>query len=327
MSLPQKPWLYLLLTTIMALGVVAFFLISSGGHSGMQKLFDNRYAYDAFWEGCGSRLAEAGASRDFVYVAAKIWAHQPLSAGELAQLGPEIDAVYNIGISPSGSRKRDQPLLAIAAERDNPDAWEVLLAAGARPDVSTIIPYDMVSVRSFVNLRVDWSASVAMTRAYIAHGGDPNLQVNGAEPPLSYALSNGNLEAALILLDAGAEPWREIHAHFTNGQNGLDRYIPVRNADYFGSGPAFIAELARRGYFAEAPTEAVVFLVDRYIASIEEDLSSPSTTAMESLQSGTEVLGAFLDAKIAYRREEMQTLSTRGQRMLGGEADGGNKRL
>lgn len=288
----------------------------------MQKLFDNRYAYDAFWELSGSRLVEAGASQDFVYVAAKIWAHQPLSVGELARLGPEIDAVYNIGVSPSGDRKRDQPLLAIAAEKDNPEAWDVLLAAGARPDVSSVIPYDMVSARKFVGSQEDWRASVAMTRAYIAHGGDPNLQVNGTEPPLSDALSNGNLEAALILLDAGAEPWREIHTQFTTGNDGLNRYIPVRNADYFGSGPAFIAELARRGYFAEAPTEAVIFLVDRYIDSVEEDLPLRSTIALETLKSVTEVLRAFLEAGITYRGEDMQDIITRANSKLGGESDG-----
>ncbi|TNE68652.1 MAG: hypothetical protein EP336_04125 [Rhodobacteraceae bacterium] len=82
-----------------------------------------------------------------------------------------------------------------------------LVEAGARPDVSTIIPYDMVSARKCVDLRGDRSTAVAMTRAYIAHGGDPNLQVNGAKP------------------------WPEIHTQFTTGHNGLGRYIDSLEQD------------------------------------------------------------------------------------------------
>ena len=202
-------------------------------------------------------------------VAAVIIAGGVPDMAALQALGPEM---LNRSWSATGTRGRPMDghgLLRQAVLSLNPAAAEALVAAGADVRFNEgEMPYLAVStVSADKDLWFpDFSDGNRMLRLWLQAGGDPNAAWPGDSiGPGLHMVPEQNLEAVLILLAAGANPW------FEPPFPGADPDDPIRSASYFeklaNASPIaneIAFRIAREGHYRGGPREVVDKVMDRY---------------------------------------------------------------
>ncbi len=128
---------------------------------------------------------------------------ETITSADIAPLQDVIDRRYGDDIT----------LLFHAVASANLEAVDALLAAGANPrqfDKSTGSTRDFVYfLGSPGGPLLDEEGINQMLQSYLAHGGDPNVRLQGNQqvPLVASVALVGNTAGIDILLEAGADPW------------------------------------------------------------------------------------------------------------------------
>ncbi len=140
-----------------------------------------------------ARLAEKGAKVDLPEAIA-------LGRKEAVAEALQADPLLAQGYSSDGF-----PLLGFAAFFGQPELVEVLLKAGADPNVRAENPMKVAPLHSAVAHRQPETA-LRMAKALLAAGADPNLRQQAGWTALHEAANKGHLGLVQLLLAQGADP-------------------------------------------------------------------------------------------------------------------------
>jgi ankyrin repeat protein len=102
-------------------------------------------------------------------------------------------------------RSRDKPLIH-AALFNRPEILELLLKAGADPNVTVSNPDEDVRGETALMYAVDLPEKIRIVELLLKHGADPNLADSKGQTALYHAVDSDNLEAVRRLLAARAKP-------------------------------------------------------------------------------------------------------------------------
>ncbi len=99
----------------------------------------------------------------------------------------------------------NRPLI-YAALFNRVEIVELLLKAGADPNVTVSNPDEDVRGETTLMYAVDFPEKIKIVELLLQHGANPNLANSKGETALHYAVDSGNLDAVRRLLDAGGTP-------------------------------------------------------------------------------------------------------------------------
>jgi ankyrin repeat protein len=136
------------------------------------------------------------------------------AVGDCGRLASLVDAKPGTAraISPDGF-----PVVALAAFFGRLTAVELLLAAGADPNVAAANPMRVTALHAAVAQR-DPVVSLALVRLLLAHGARVNVTQRGGWTPLHATAAHGPTEQVRLLLAHGADA----RAMTVDGQSALD---------------------------------------------------------------------------------------------------------
>jgi hypothetical protein len=198
----------------------------------------------------------------------------------LASLTPEqLDASY----SQPFSKIRPvfgHTLLREAVVQLNPDAAAALIAAGARSDYNdNEMPYQAVLLKSSLD-RVwfpDYEKGNALLQLWLDNGGSPN-QLNafyGTLGPLLNNVPSDNLEALVILLKAGADPWASIVTNVsTSGWESKSRPFMLVQANASPNASEIMFRLGKEGVLTKGTPAQMEEMDALYQRATEQYLGS-----------------------------------------------------
>jgi hypothetical protein len=217
-----------------------------------------------------------------------------------------------------GTAAGDKPLLAYAAWRGTAQVVDALLQSGCDPneplnaqllgsDYHAYVDYDVyvdTALGRAVASTQGVFPDVDIVRLLLAHGALVNGHPSGSSSPLSWAAINGNLPAAKLLIEAGADPYWEGWRYGPAVDEGIE-------AQVIGSGSEKVAEYLR------SLGATVTYLEwhhweDRQLECIERTLGVVNPRPYERSFGGTAI--AVYKARFAQkvRRYEHWLLFTRG---------------
>jgi ankyrin repeat protein len=102
-------------------------------------------------------------------------------------------------------RSRDKPLI-YAALFNRAEILELLLKAGADPNVTVSNPDEDVRGETALMYATDLPEKIQIVELLLKHGADPNVANSKGETALCHATEFGNLGAVRRLLEAGCKP-------------------------------------------------------------------------------------------------------------------------
>ena len=111
-----------------------------------------------------------------------------------------LQAIINHGADVNATEKNNMTALMIACIQKNEEPINVLLKAGANPNIAH------ARGQTAIHCAVLGKCSKEALQAIIDHGADVNAPNNNSVTALMTACQEGNVEAINILLDAGADP-------------------------------------------------------------------------------------------------------------------------
>lgn len=173
------------------------------------------------------------------------------------QMIEEVGASANARFSANGA---SESVLSFAATARQIGAVEELLAAGLEPTGAGLFPLTVVRMHDRDGLERDWSVSRPYLDLYYSANGPVDFSSDDLPIPLfAVALSEGNLMAAIDLVEHGADPWiRE--------RNGAADFAVYVARSYHPESLDFAVALAESGQLRDAPAEAVASLAEFYAA-------------------------------------------------------------
>ena len=151
----------------------------------------NTYAIDV--------LFNAGADPNISDEHGDTWLHYAARSYQSTEV---LQAVISHGVGVNATNKNNETALIIACERGNKDDINVLLNAGADPNIAAA---DGGTCLHYVDQKF-WYTCVEVLQAIISHGVDVNAPNKNNVTALMKAWENGNKEAINVLLNAGADP-------------------------------------------------------------------------------------------------------------------------
>ena len=129
-----------------------------------------------------------------------------------------IQAIIDHSADVNATNKKNVTALMLACEIGNKDAINVLLNAGANPDIAAAYDYDD-DYEEFnddedddgggdtcLHYAVKYDCCTEVLQAIISHGGDVNATNKRNVTPLMRACEKGNKDTINVLLNAGADP-------------------------------------------------------------------------------------------------------------------------
>lgn len=185
----------------------------------------------------------------------------------IAQLDPETLSASYAQISPKKRPEFGHTLLREAMLAGNVDAARLLIEQGA--DISfndNEFPFHVVATPDGARdvWFPDYRRGNAMLRLWIEAGGDPQTTHVGRSWPLLMETPQNNLEAILILLEAGADPWYRPPLAPGSDMTFNSFFEMLISANKQSLEVAF--RVAKEGHFAGADPDAR----DRVLARINE---------------------------------------------------------
>ena len=128
-------------------------------------------------------------------------ARSPLARACQSPNAVSVQTLLDFGADPEGAAGSSTPL-CLAAAADSPELCKMLLDAGAG--------LDRVSEAGFTAFgSAAGSGGVHALRFLAGRGADLDLVKAGSPPPLILSLMGGKTEAAIFILESGADPRRK----------------------------------------------------------------------------------------------------------------------
>ena len=200
-------------------------------------------------------------------LAQSIAVHGDDIADAIAQLDQETLNASYLQISPTKRPEFGHTLLREAMLARNAEAARLLIAQGA--DISfndNEFPFHAVATPDGARdvWFPDYSRGNAMLRVWLEAGGDPQATHVGRTWPLLMETPQNNLEAILILLEAGADPWYRPPLSAGSEMKFKSFFELLISANKQSLEVAF--RIAKDGHFATADPEAR----ERLLARVDE---------------------------------------------------------
>ena len=111
-----------------------------------------------------------------------------------------LQAIISHGVDVNATNKTNITALMRACEKGNKDAINVLLNAGADPNIADANGYTCLNYAAYGR------CSESALQAIIDHGADVNATSKQKKTALMWAYVEGNVDTINVLLNAGADP-------------------------------------------------------------------------------------------------------------------------
>ena len=142
-------------------------------------------------------LLSAGADPDIVDTNGNTWLHCA-AGGDCSK--EVLQAIINHGADVNAKNKYNATALMKACLGSSVDAIDVLLSAGADPDIIDI------DANTWLYYAADGNCSREVLQAIINHGADVNAKCKDNATALMRACGKGSIDAINVLLSAGSDP-------------------------------------------------------------------------------------------------------------------------
>ncbi len=180
--------------------------------------------------------------------------------------------------------------------QENFPAAQALVAAGANVryarDLMVFNALDMRQGRRAVPF-ADYSPGIPFLQLYLENGGDPDAQYfRDNSGRLALLHSPDNLEGMLMLLDFGADPWREAKTpQGTNARSFYDTYA------FSASGivsSEILFRIAHAGHFAGQASDQIQTIYDDFERSLSAKAGSTHTDDLHAVWRRQTILDAII---------------------------------
>ena len=142
-------------------------------------------------------LLNAGADPNIADIDGHTWIHYAIIADNSKET---VQSIVSLGADVNTTNNHSITALMIACMKGNIDAVDVLLHAGADPNIAD------TDVETLIHYAVQEDCSKEILQATIDHGADVNSTNMYGETALLIACKKGNIDAIHVLLNAGADP-------------------------------------------------------------------------------------------------------------------------
>ena len=193
-------------------------------------------------------------------------------------------------------------LLRQAVNSRNVAAAAALIAAGADAGYNeNEMPFAAVGMEDRVD-RMYWFPDYRRGNALLALWTDAGGDVNTAVYPgnslgtLIAATTGTNLEAILMLLKAGADPWLTVEMKFSEGEGGyVSDSFAQKHANASASSSEVAFRVARLGYYRNGPPDQIADVMFMYDRTAKQYIGSSGPENLHTVWCMQKVLPLILE--------------------------------